>query len=181
MTTFLFSRPFLYSSIPIGLGLGLSFFHPTSPIQLQLPFLSNSNKIPIAIQCEYAAPYGSPNDPPERSLHSSDSLLHKSGLSSPGQRSSDNDFRFLNATTMRQISLGSILGLLAGLGLRIFSRSLVFVIGVGVVLVEVCPRFSINYFPGSPPAPCIPSFISLLPFHKRFFCLSAVHSRVTFS
>jgi uncharacterized membrane protein (Fun14 family) len=38
---------------------------------------------------------------------------------------------------MRQISLGSVLGLAAGLGLRIFSKALVFVLGVGIVLVEV--------------------------------------------
>jgi len=48
---------------------------------------------------------------------------------------------------MRQISLGSILGLLVGLGLRIFSRSVVFVIGVGVVLVEWAASKGYNILP----------------------------------
>jgi uncharacterized membrane protein (Fun14 family) len=44
----------------------------------------------------------------------------------------------LNARYMRQISLGSVLGLATGLGLRVFSKALVFVLGVGIVLIEVC-------------------------------------------
>lgn len=40
---------------------------------------------------------------------------------------------------MRQISLGSVLGVLAGLGLRAVSRVLVFAVGVGIVVVEVGP------------------------------------------
>jgi uncharacterized membrane protein (Fun14 family) len=38
---------------------------------------------------------------------------------------------------MKQISLGSVLGLVAGVGLRAFSRILVVVIGMGVVFIEV--------------------------------------------
>ena len=43
----------------------------------------------------------------------------------------------LNARTMRQVSLGSVLGLVAGVGLRAFSKALVVILGMGVVLVEV--------------------------------------------
>lgn len=38
---------------------------------------------------------------------------------------------------MRQVSLGSVLGLLVGVGLRAFSRALVVLLGIGVVAVEV--------------------------------------------
>jgi uncharacterized membrane protein (Fun14 family) len=38
---------------------------------------------------------------------------------------------------MRQISLGGVLGLATGLGLRVFSRGLALVLGVGLVVVEV--------------------------------------------
>jgi hypothetical protein len=48
----------------------------------------------------------------------------------------------LNAATMRQISLGSVLGLVAGVGLRAFSKALVVILGMGVVLVEVCLMLS---------------------------------------
>ena len=34
--------------------------------------------------------------------------------------------------------MGSVLGLVAGLGLRAFSRVLVVLIGVGIVFAEVC-------------------------------------------
>lgn len=46
----------------------------------------------------------------------------------------------LNAETMRQVSLGSVLGLVAGVGLRAFSKALVVILGMGVVFVEVCIR-----------------------------------------
>lgn len=42
---------------------------------------------------------------------------------------------------MRQVSLGSVLGLVAGVGLRAFSKALVVILGMGVVLVEVCISF----------------------------------------
>lgn len=46
---------------------------------------------------------------------------------------------------MKQVSLGSVLGLVAGVGLRAFSRVLVVILGMGVVLVEVC--FVLASFP----------------------------------
>jgi uncharacterized membrane protein (Fun14 family) len=45
---------------------------------------------------------------------------------------------FLTAEGMRQVSLGCVLGLVAGVGLRAFSKALVVILGMGVVLVEVC-------------------------------------------
>jgi uncharacterized membrane protein (Fun14 family) len=44
---------------------------------------------------------------------------------------------------MRQVSLGSVLGLIVGVGLRAFSRALVVLLGMGIVLVEVCDSWDI--------------------------------------
>lgn len=57
-------------------------------------------------------------------------------LRKQGQTSSKSP-RWLTPRRMRQISLGSVLGLIAGVGLRAFSRTLAVVLGMGVVLVEV--------------------------------------------
>lgn len=38
---------------------------------------------------------------------------------------------------VRQISMGSILGVLGGLGISVFSKPLALLIGLGVVLVQV--------------------------------------------
>lgn len=48
---------------------------------------------------------------------------------------------------MRQISLGSVLGLVAGVGLRAFSRTLAVVLGMGVVLVEWAASKGYNLLP----------------------------------
>jgi uncharacterized membrane protein (Fun14 family) len=49
----------------------------------------------------------------------------------------------LTAEGMRQVSLGCVLGLVAGVGLRAFSRALVVILGMGVVLVEVCISYAL--------------------------------------
>jgi hypothetical protein len=43
----------------------------------------------------------------------------------------------LNPKTIRQISLGSVLGLLGGLGVSVFSKPLAILFGLGVVVVQV--------------------------------------------
>jgi uncharacterized membrane protein (Fun14 family) len=48
---------------------------------------------------------------------------------------------------MKQISLGSVLGLVAGVGLRAFSRILVVVIGMGVVFIEWAASKGYNILP----------------------------------
>lgn len=129
----LFTTP---SILRLGLGLSVGFsaaaatLHPISPFHA------------TPMQCQYSAPYYRPESQsqvnPESgwAVDSNDPILRKQGrtrVSGQGQRSS----RFLNARTARQISLGSILGVVAGVGLRAFSRVLVVLLGVGVVLIEV--------------------------------------------
>ncbi|KAN0067344.1 hypothetical protein V8E54_014607 [Elaphomyces granulatus] len=48
---------------------------------------------------------------------------------------------------MRQISLGGVLGLATGLGLRVFSRALALVLGVGLVVVEWAASKGYNLLP----------------------------------
>jgi uncharacterized membrane protein (Fun14 family) len=43
----------------------------------------------------------------------------------------------MNPKVVRQISMGSILGVLGGLGISIFSKPLALLIGLGIVLVQV--------------------------------------------
>lgn len=44
----------------------------------------------------------------------------------------------LNPRAVRQISLGSVLGIMAGLGVSVFSKTLAVLIGLGIVCVQVC-------------------------------------------
>lgn len=46
----------------------------------------------------------------------------------------------LTASNMRQVSMGSVLGLVVGVGLRAFSRVLVVLFGMGIVAIEVRSR-----------------------------------------
>lgn len=49
----------------------------------------------------------------------------------------ESHFGSINPHIVRQVSLGSVLGLVAGVGLRIFSRTLTFSLGVAILLIEV--------------------------------------------
>ncbi|PGH18251.1 hypothetical protein AJ79_00590 [Helicocarpus griseus UAMH5409] len=53
----------------------------------------------------------------------------------------------ISEESARQISLGSVLGLLAGIGLRIFSRALVFALGLGILGVEWAASKGYNIIP----------------------------------
>lgn len=118
MASFLLSR----TTTAVGIGLGLSFsLHPLSPLRAS------------PMRCQYTAPYYR-TDSPEGTetgwaIDPNDPLLHNQGK----QR-----HNVSTARTMRQVSLGSVLGLVAGLGLRAFSRVLVVLLGIGIVAVEVC-------------------------------------------
>ncbi|EEA24383.1 hypothetical protein TMatcc_007473 [Talaromyces marneffei ATCC 18224] len=126
---------FLFSSlrpILIGTGIGLSLLVPSSPFRS------------APIQCQYTAPYYNQHASPESgwSLAGSE-LAAKQGRTSSSQPGTG----LLNARCMRQISLGSVLGLATGLGLRVFSKALVFVLGVGIVLIEWAASKGYNIIP----------------------------------
>jgi hypothetical protein len=120
MASLLLTRPYI-----LGAGIGLSLLLPLRAAPLQ---------------CQYTAPYSNPHAPPESgwSLAGSEAAAKQGRTSYAQERSSRPSTGLLNARCMRQISLGSVLGLATGLGLRVFSKALVFVLGVGIVVVEVC-------------------------------------------
>ncbi|THC97450.1 hypothetical protein EYZ11_003099 [Aspergillus tanneri] len=89
------------------------------------------------MQCQYAAPYPrSEALDPNWAIHPRDPLLHKQGTTT-GTRTTTESGVF-TASNMRQVSLGSVLGLVAGVGLRVFSKALVVLLGMSIVVVEVC-------------------------------------------
>jgi uncharacterized membrane protein (Fun14 family) len=72
-------------------------------------------------------------------MSSQDPLLGKKGTT----RGSG----ILTASTMRQVSLGSVLGLVVGVGLRAFSRVLVVLFGMGIIAVEWAASKGYNILP----------------------------------
>lgn len=120
------SSTILRLGLGLGLGVSAATLHPLSPFR-------------SPIQCQYSAPYYRPETPANAdsgwAVKSNDPLLSKQGRTGIGAQAQSG---FLTADNMRQISLGSVLGLVAGVGLRAFSRVLVVVLGMGVVLIEVC-------------------------------------------
>ncbi|KAB8236032.1 hypothetical protein BDV23DRAFT_143725 [Aspergillus alliaceus] len=129
--TFLLTRP----SAVLGIGLGLSLsLSPLSPIRS------------TPMQCQYNAPYSRPDSQasPDSgwTLDRNDPALLKQGATKPTSAS-----RILTASNMRQVSLGSVLGFVVGVGLRAFSRVLVVLLGMGVVFVEWAAAKGHNVLP----------------------------------
>lgn len=109
------SSSILRLGLGVGIGLSAATMHPLSPFRAA-PML-----------CDYASPL------PQQSTFKKEPEWAVNGK--PAQKSRTG---LLNAESMRQISLGSVMGLVAGVGLRAFSKALVVILGMGVVLVEVC-------------------------------------------
>ncbi|CAI7603327.1 unnamed protein product [Penicillium glandicola] len=112
----------------VGIGLSAATVHPLSPFRA------------APMQCDYALPpqLGFNKDSgwavnPAESVEKKQSRSRRNGL--------------LNAETMRQVSLGSVLGLVAGVGLRAFSKALVVILGMAVVLVEYAASKGYNILP----------------------------------
>ncbi|PGH03341.1 hypothetical protein AJ80_08701 [Polytolypa hystricis UAMH7299] len=112
-------RPFLIS-IPLGLSLTLL---PSNP--LFSPFRNHQS-----IRCDYGSTVSS---------HNTWSSLDQSPKSSSWGR--------ISQSTVRQISLGSVLGLCAGIGLRIFSRALVLTLGLAILAVQWSASKGYNIIP----------------------------------
>ncbi|KAJ6164549.1 hypothetical protein N7470_003221 [Penicillium chermesinum] len=70
-------------------------------------------------------------------------LLNRNPLSPTGSLKT----LWFRSKNMKEISLGSVLGLVAGVGLRAFSRVLVVLLGMGVVLVEYAASKGYNIIP----------------------------------
>ncbi|KAE8381402.1 hypothetical protein BDV26DRAFT_255504 [Aspergillus bertholletiae] len=112
----------------VGLSLSLSPLSPfrSAPMQCQY-----STSIPDSYRPESQA-----------SPDAAWAVDLKQGATKPRSHSG-----WLTASTMRQMSLGSVLGLVVGVGLRAFSRVLVVLLGMGVVFVEWAAAKGYNIIP----------------------------------
>lgn len=128
MAFHLFSPPSTILRLGLGLGIGLSAatLHPLSPFRA------------APMRCEYTAPSYRTEDQVGAetgwTVHPNDPVLQKQGRTGIAAQAKN---ALLTPENMRQISLGSVLGLVAGVGLRAISKVLVVVFGISVVLVEV--------------------------------------------
>ncbi|KAK9642215.1 hypothetical protein HCH54_007654 [Aspergillus fumigatus] len=126
---------FARTSTVLGVGLGLSLtLHPLSPFRAS------------PMQCQYSAPYYRVDSQTSSEsgwiLDRNDPAIAKQGRTGPRTASG-----ILTASNMRQVSLGSVLGLVVGVGLRAFSRALVVLLGMGIVLVEWAASKGYNILP----------------------------------
>ncbi|KAJ5709069.1 hypothetical protein N7493_010403 [Penicillium malachiteum] len=100
------------------------------------------------MQCQYSAPYYRPESQANAdsgwAVKSDDPLLQKQGRTGIAAQAKA---ALLCPENLRQVSLGSVLGLVAGVGLRAFSRVLVVVLGMGVVLIEWAASKGYNILP----------------------------------
>ncbi|KAJ6022042.1 hypothetical protein N7540_007546 [Penicillium herquei] len=132
----LFSPPILRLGLGVGLGLSAATLHPLSPFRA------------APMQCQYSAPYYRPESQANAdsgwAVKPEDPLLHKQGRTGIAAQAKA---ALLCPENLRQVSLGSVLGLVAGVGLRAFSRVLVVVLGMGVVLIEWAASKGYNILP----------------------------------
>ncbi|KAE8350940.1 hypothetical protein BDV28DRAFT_138165 [Aspergillus coremiiformis] len=121
------------TSAVLGIGLGLSL-SPLSPIRF------------TPMQCQSSVPFyrSESQASPDSSwaIDRNDPVPLKQGATKPNSASG-----ILTASNMRQVSLGSVLGLVVGVGLRAFSRVLVVLLGLGVVFVEWAAAKGYNVLP----------------------------------
>ncbi|OJD26249.1 hypothetical protein ACJ73_02368 [Blastomyces percursus] len=114
------------------------FLTPARPFLFAVPLgLSLSLALPRRqpIFCDFAGPFTTTS--------------HSQYSSSPVSKTTSRirSRSGISEKTARQISLGSVLGLLAGLGLRIFSRALVFALGVMILGAEWAASKGYNIVP----------------------------------
>ncbi|KAL5002828.1 hypothetical protein BDV10DRAFT_181047 [Aspergillus recurvatus] len=103
------------SAVGIGLGLGLSF-----------SLLHSSPFRTAPMKCDYATP-GVGSTGPGWTVSPQDPLRKQGVTGESG---------IMTASNMRQVSMGSVLGLVVGVGLRAFSRVLVVLFGMAIIAVE---------------------------------------------
>lgn len=100
----------------------------TTPLLLATPLLAHNLRFQIPqrhlIRCDGPDPLSKITDDLTSSSRRNEAPLLQSGA--------------LNPRAVRQISMGSVLGVLGGLGVSVFSKPLAVLIGLGVVFVQVC-------------------------------------------
>ncbi|KAF7716741.1 Uncharacterized protein PECH_008668, partial [Penicillium ucsense] len=125
-----FSPPSTILRLGLGLGIGLS----AATLYPQSPFRA------APLRCDWPSS-GSRPTAPEINFTGRSSSSTEAGIATQAKNA------LLTPENMRQISLGSVLGLVAGVGLRAFSKVLVVVLGMGVVLVEWAASKGYNIVP----------------------------------
>ncbi|KAL4933127.1 uncharacterized protein BDV17DRAFT_287479 [Aspergillus undulatus] len=127
MASGLFTLSRTSAVVGLGLGIGASFsLHPSSPFRAP------------PMRCDYA-PASSQSS---WTTTSESPLLTKQNA---GTRTGGSGI--MTASNMRQVSMGSVLGLVVGVGLRAFSRVLVVLLGLGFVAVEWAASKGYNILP----------------------------------
>ncbi|KAJ5495166.1 hypothetical protein N7539_000282 [Penicillium diatomitis] len=130
----LFSPPSTILRLGLGLGIGLS----AATLYPQSPFRA------APLRCDWpSSGSGSASRPTAAEIN----FTGRSSSSTEAGIATQAKNALLTPENMRQISLGSVLGLVAGVGLRAFSKVLVVVLGMGVVLVEWAASKGYNIVP----------------------------------
>ncbi|OAP61332.1 hypothetical protein AYL99_03533 [Fonsecaea erecta] len=117
-----FKRPVL---VAFGLTATLPFVYPSSVIRLD------------------SSPYSPPPAGAAEFSSSSSSSSNPRGAKTPLTK----DGKTINPAAVKQISLGSILGLAAGVLLSAFSTSLTLLLGLGIVVWQLAARRGYNFIP----------------------------------
>ncbi|KAF2637657.1 hypothetical protein P280DRAFT_471851 [Massarina eburnea CBS 473.64] len=115
-----------------GLRLGLLL---TTPLVLSAPMLMQTYRRPIL--CEGPDPLKKITSDLKNSYthEASTPVITRSGAP--------------NTSAIRQVSLGSVLGVLAGLGVGVFSKPLAVLFGLGIVVVQLLENKGIRIIPYS--------------------------------
>ncbi|KAJ6070190.1 hypothetical protein N7467_010329 [Penicillium canescens] len=120
--------------LSLSIGLSAATLHPTSPFRA------------APLQCQYAAP-STGEALFNKETGSGWTITNGASESMAQKQGQSARTGLLTAEGMRQVSLGCVLGLVAGVGLRAFSRALVVIFGLGVVLVEYAASKGYNILP----------------------------------
>lgn len=95
-----------------------------TPLILSTPLLAHHYRHAQSIRCDSADPLAKLGDLRNTYAHDAQTpVITQSGAPNP--------------KAVRQISMGSILGVMGGLGISVFSKPLAILIGLGVLLVQV--------------------------------------------
>ncbi|KAF2630220.1 hypothetical protein BU25DRAFT_408191 [Macroventuria anomochaeta] len=107
-----------------------------TPLILSTPLLYHNLRHAQSIRCDSADPLAKLGDLRSTYAHDAQTpVITQSGAPNP--------------KAVRQISMGSILGVLGGLGISVFSKPLAILIGLGVVLLQFVESRGIHIIPYS--------------------------------